>query len=102
MFEDLGSTRIDLACPHCQQKFKVRLRKLHFGADLTCRLCRHEFAASEISSHPEVQEPLARMQRIVKQRVRPIKPSQGRTVGMAEVNDRLEAQLPDEAMTQWM
>ena len=103
MFEDLGSTRIDLACPHCQQKFKVRLRKLQFGADLTCRLCRHEFAAREIADRPEVQEALARMQRIVKQRVRPIEPpSQGRTVGMEEVNDRLEARLPDEAVTQWM
>ena len=74
MFEDHGSLRIDLACPHCHQMFKVRLRKLQFGADLTCRLCRHEFDASEISDRPEVQEALARMQQIVKQCVRPMQP----------------------------
>jgi hypothetical protein len=66
--------RIDLACPHCHQMFKVRLRKLQFGADLTCRLCRHEFDAREISDRPEIQEALARMQQIVKQRVRPMQP----------------------------
>jgi hypothetical protein len=51
LFEDVGSTRIDLACPRCQQLFKVRLRKLQFGADLVCRLCRHEFAAKEIAEN---------------------------------------------------
>jgi hypothetical protein len=74
VFEDLGSTRIALACPHCQQLFKVRLRKLQFGADLICRLCRHEFAAAEISDRPEVQDALVRMQQIVKHRVRPMEP----------------------------
>jgi hypothetical protein len=79
LFEDHGSLRIDLACPHCHQMFKVRLRKLQFGADLTCRLCRHEFDAREISDRPEVQDALARMQQIVKQqivkqRVRPMQP----------------------------
>ncbi|WP_201839383.1 hypothetical protein [Microvirga zambiensis] len=68
MFEDHGSTRIDLACPRCQQLFKVRLRKLQFGADLTCRLCRHEFSAQEVSDRMEVQEALARMHQIVQQR----------------------------------
>ena len=68
MFEDVGSTRIDLACPRCQQLFKVRLRKLQFGADLVCPLCRHEFAAKEIADRPEVHEALARMQQIVKHR----------------------------------
>jgi hypothetical protein len=72
VFEDLGSTRIDLACPRCQQMFKVRLRKLHFGADLTCRLCWHEFDAREISDRPEVQEALARMHRILEQRIKQI------------------------------
>jgi hypothetical protein len=70
MFEDHGSIRIDLACPHCPQPFKVRLRKLQFGADLTCRLCRHEFSAREVSSRSEVQDALARMQTIVSQRMR--------------------------------
>ncbi len=70
MFEDHGSIRIDLACPHCRQPFKVRLRKLQFRADLTCRLCRHEFSAREVSSRPEVQDALARMQTIVSQRMR--------------------------------
>ncbi len=70
MFEDHGSIRIDLACPHCRQLFKVRLRKLQFGADLTCRLCRHEFSAKEVSHRPEVQDALARMQAIVRERVR--------------------------------
>ncbi len=74
MFEDHGSTRIDLACPHCRQLFKVRLRKLQFGADLTCRLCRHEFSANEVSDRPEIQGALARMQTIVRQRVRDEQP----------------------------
>jgi superfamily II helicase len=68
LFEDHGSTRIDLACPHCRQTFKVRLRKLQFGADLVCRLCRHEFSARDVSVRAEVQEALARMHRIVEQR----------------------------------
>ncbi|MBB3020802.1 transcription elongation factor Elf1 [Microvirga lupini] len=76
MFEDHGSTRIDLACPHCQQQFKVRLRKLQFGADLTCRLCRHEFSAREVSSRPDVQSALARMQTIVRPRTQNRKPRQ--------------------------
>jgi hypothetical protein len=76
LFEDHGSTRIDLACPHCQQLFKVRLRKLQFGTDLTCRLCRHEFSAQEVYSRPEVKSALARMQTIVRQRTQNGKPRQ--------------------------
>jgi len=72
--------RIDLACPHCQQLFKVRLRKLQFGADLVCRLSRHEFAATEISDRPEVQEALARMRKLVKQHVRQSTSRRGRAV----------------------
>jgi hypothetical protein len=68
LFEDHGSTRIDLACPHCRQLFKVRLRKLQFGADLTCRLCRHEFSARDVSDRAEIQDALTRMHRIVHQR----------------------------------
>ncbi len=45
------------------------MRKLQFGADLTCRLCRHEFSAKEVSHRPEVQDALARMQAIVRERV---------------------------------
>jgi hypothetical protein len=67
--------RIDLACPHCHQLFKVRLRKLQFGADLICRLCRHEFSAQEVSDRPEVQDALARMHRIVEQKAQQ-RPSQ--------------------------
>jgi hypothetical protein len=74
LFEDHGSARIDLACPNCQQSFKVRLRKLQFGADLICRLCRHEFSARDVSDRPEVQEALARMSTIVKERLRYVKP----------------------------
>ncbi len=85
MFEDHGSMRIDLACPRCQQLFKVRLRKLRFGADLTCRLCRHEFSAQDVSNCPEVQDALARMQQIVKQRVRPMPPRSAK--GDAEDHD---------------
>jgi hypothetical protein len=73
LFEDYGSTRINLACPHCQQLFKVRLRKLQFGADLICRLCRQEFSAREVSNYPDVQEALARMRNLVKQRVEHVK-----------------------------
>ncbi|MXQ13384.1 hypothetical protein [Microvirga makkahensis] len=69
MFEDHGSTRIDLVCPQCRKLFKVRLRKLQFGAELTCRLCRHEFPAQDVSERPEVQEALSRMRRIVAQRM---------------------------------
>lgn len=79
LFKDLGSTRIDIACPHCQQLFKVRLRKLQFGSDLVCRLCRHEFATREVAGQPEVQEALAHMQRIVKQRVRGSPPHRDRS-----------------------
>lgn len=69
VFEDHGSTRIDLACPHCRRLFKVRLRKLQFGADLTCRLCRHEFSARDVADRPEIRKALARMHEIVTQRV---------------------------------
>ncbi|WP_414472177.1 hypothetical protein [Microvirga sp. M2] len=69
MFEDHGSTRIDLPCPQCRRLFKVRLRKLQFGADLTCRLCRHEFSARDVSGQPEIREALARMHGIVTRRV---------------------------------
>jgi hypothetical protein len=68
LFEDHGSTRIDPACPHCRQLFKVRLRKLQFGADLPCRLCRHEFSARDVSDRLEIQDALTRMHRIVHQR----------------------------------
>ena len=74
MFEDHGSTRIDLACPRCEQTFKVRLRKIQFGADLTCRLCRHDFSASDVSDRADVQHALARMQLIVSQHVRDERP----------------------------
>lgn len=73
MFEDHGSTRIDLACPQCQRLFKVRLRKLQFGADLVCRLCRHEFSARDVSERPEIQEALARMTDSVKPPVSAVK-----------------------------
>ncbi|KLK90892.1 hypothetical protein AA309_22880 [Microvirga vignae] len=69
MVEDHGSTRIDLACPHCQRLFKVRLSNLQFGSDMVCRLCRHEFSAREVSDRCEVQEALARMRQLVKQRL---------------------------------
>lgn len=78
MFEDHGSARIDLACPHCRRLFKVRLRKLQFGADLTCRLCRHEFSARDVTDRAEVQDALARMHRIVEQRTQRAGPSQPR------------------------
>jgi hypothetical protein len=80
LVEDHGSRRIDLACPHCRQTFKVRLRKLQFGADLTCRLCRHEFSAKEISSRPEVQEALTHMRLIVDQRTQQARPHRLRGV----------------------
>jgi peptide subunit release factor 1 (eRF1) len=81
LFEDLGSTRVNLPCPQCQQLFKVRLRKLQFGADLTCRLCRHEFSARDVSTRTEVSDALARLQQVLKQPVRLTKPpSQGGTV----------------------
>ncbi len=80
MFEDHGSTRIDLVCPHCRLVFKVRLRKLQFGADLTCRLCRHEFSAKEVSHRPEVQDTLGRMRRIVEQRTQQARPRSPRGV----------------------
>jgi hypothetical protein len=80
LFEDHGSTRIELACPHCRRPFKVRLRKLQFSADLTCRLCRHEFSAQEVSHRPEVQDALARMQSIVSQRIQNGKPRQASAV----------------------
>lgn len=81
MFEDHGSTRVELACPRCQQPFKVRLRKLKFGADLTCCVCRHEFSAKEVSHRPEVKDALARMRRIVEQKTQQARPR--RTSGMA-------------------
>jgi len=74
LFEDHGSARIDLACPHCQQLFKVRLRKLQFGADLICRLCRHEFSAHDVSDRVEVRKALARMHQVVQHRVRSMAP----------------------------
>jgi hypothetical protein len=78
VFEDRGSTRIDLACPHCRRLFKVRLRKLQFGADLVCRLCRHEFSARDVTDRAEVKDALARMHRIVEQRTPLAGPSQPR------------------------
>lgn len=68
MYDDFWSKRIDMTCPKCQQLFKVRLRKLQFGSELVCRLCRYEFEASRQSDLPEVQDALAHMQRIVAQR----------------------------------
>jgi hypothetical protein len=75
LFVDHGSARIDLACPHCHQLFKVRLRKLQFRAELTCRLCRHEFSAQEVSDRSAVPGALARMRRIAEQRT-PQRPGQ--------------------------
>jgi hypothetical protein len=80
LVQDHGSTRIGLACPHCRQLLKVRLRKLQFGADLTCRLCRHEFSAEEVPHRPEVQHALARMCRIVEQRMLQARPCRPRGV----------------------
>lgn len=59
--EDHVSTRIDVACPYCQKLFKVRLRKLQFGADLICRLGRSEFSSRETAERPEVRAALAHM-----------------------------------------
>ncbi len=78
MHEDFWSTRIDISCPDCQQTFKVRLRKLQFGSELVCRLCRHEFEASRDSDLPEVQAALAHMRHIVEQHLIRSKP---RTAG---------------------
>lgn len=69
MHEDILSTRIDIVCPRCQQPFKVRLRKLQFGSELSCRLCRHEFDAHRDSDLPEVQAALAHMRNMLEQRV---------------------------------
>ena len=80
LFEDHGSTRIDLACPRCHQQFKVRLRKLQFGADLSCRLCRHEFSARDVSHRPEIQEALARLGMVVNKRVRHLKSHRSRDI----------------------
>jgi len=93
LFEDHGSMRIDLACPHCQQLFKVRLRKLQFGVDLTCRLCRHEFDASEISDRLEVQDALARMQSTVRHRTQQARPRQtsgGKALPPAQSREAVE------------
>jgi len=64
MPEDFWSRRIDIGCPHCQQAFKVRLRKLRFGADLVCMLGRHEFSAKRDSNLPEVKSALLQLQRL--------------------------------------
>lgn len=73
MFDDFWSRRIDIICPNCHQPFKVRLRKLHFGSELVCRLCRYEFEASRHSELPEVQNALAHMRRILAQRTELLK-----------------------------
>jgi len=98
VFEDHGSTRIDLACPQCRQLFKVRLRKLQFGADLTCRLCRHEFSAREVSDRPEVWQALARMHQIITQRVRALttRPSLDVSTDHADERQRAEETLAGE------
>ncbi len=102
MFEDHASTRIDLACPHCQQLFKVRLRKLHFGADLVCRLCRYEFSATEVCDRLEVQEALARMHRRVKQRAHDVMPHNPQSLaedhGHAHMNVSAECEMKKETM----
>jgi hypothetical protein len=59
MREDFGSKRIDIACPACKNKFKVRIRKLQFRTQLDCRLCRHEFDAAAVASLPEVRIAMA-------------------------------------------
>ena len=75
MHKDFWSTRIDISCPRCRQMFKVRLRKLQFGSELICRLCRHEFEASRNSDLPEVQTALAHMKAIVEQHLIRSKPN---------------------------
>ena len=106
MFEDHASTRINLACPHCLQLFKVRLRKLQFGADLTCSLCRHEFSAKEVSSRPEVKDALARMQSIVGQRTQQARSRQtsgGTAFSPAQLREAVESpgDEPPPLMMQW-
>ena len=106
MFEDHGSTRIDLACPHCRQMFKVRLRKLQFGAYLICRLCRYEFSARDVSDRPEIQDALRRMHRIVHQRTqqaRSCQPSGVAAISPAQQSNLLEIQGGElrPLITQW-
>jgi hypothetical protein len=64
--------------------FKVRLRKLQFGSELVCRLCRHEFEASRNSDLSEVQTALAYMKAIVEQRLIRSKPHKAGTVTASE------------------
>jgi transcription elongation factor Elf1 len=100
--EDFWSTRIDISCPRCRQMFKVRLRKLQFGSELVCRLCRHEFEASSNSDLPEVQTALAHMKAIVEQRLIRPKPhtagavttSSGRGKDAEPQADRLGTVVP--------
>ncbi len=68
MPDDFWSRRIDITCPHCRQPFKVRLRKLQFGAGLVCRLCQHEFDAAPDSDSREVQVALALVRQLEAQR----------------------------------
>ncbi len=64
MREDFGSKRIDIACPACKNKFKVRVRKLQFRTQLDCRLCRHEFDAAAVASLPEVRIAMAEVKKL--------------------------------------
>ncbi|PVE24176.1 hypothetical protein DC522_11875 [Microvirga sp. KLBC 81] len=64
MPDDFWSRRIDISCPHCRQTFKVRLRKLQFGAGLVCRRCRYEFDAAPNSDLREVQVALAQVRKL--------------------------------------
>jgi hypothetical protein len=64
MREDFGSKRIDIGCPACKNKFKVRIRKLQFRAQLDCRLCKHEFDAAAVASLPEVRIAMAEVKKL--------------------------------------
>jgi ribosomal protein L37AE/L43A len=64
MREDFGSRRIDIGCPACKNKFKVRIGKLQFRALLDCRLCRHEFDAAAVASLPEVRIAMAKVKKL--------------------------------------
>lgn len=97
MHEDFWSTRIDISCPYCQQMFKVRLRKLQFGSELVCRLCRYEFEVRRDSDLPEVQTALAHMNDIVEQHLIRSKPHMESAIKASTDREKvaeLQADLP--------